>query len=217
MQTWYKHNNAYKMKLKKLHYFSGITLSIFIGVHLLNHLAALFGAATHIKVMNLFRVIYRHPAIETLLLIAVAIQIISGLIVVFKQRGKKTSAYDKIQVYSGLYLALFLIAHTIATVWRGRQVLGLDTNFYFAAIVVQVVPAVFFFIPYYFLGVVSVFGHIAAVHYKKMRPISLDKAKKQARYILIAGVAIALLILISLSKPYQNVKIPKEYHQTLKY
>lgn len=198
-----KYNN------KVLHYVSGITLSIFIGAHLFNHLVALLGVTAHIQVMNMLRQVYRNPIIEIFLLVVVAIQIVSGVRLVFRRRGKNTSFYQKLQVYSGMYLAFFLIAHTVATVWQGRQVLGLDTNFYYAAIVVNSLPATFFFMPYYFLAVMSVFGHTAAIHYQKTTNSS------QAKRILIAGVVVSILILISLNKHYQGIEIPKKYYKTV--
>jgi hypothetical protein len=67
------------MNLKKLHYFSRITISIFIGLHLLNHFYSLFGANAHIELMNDLRVVYRNVIVEAILLLAVVIQIISGI------------------------------------------------------------------------------------------------------------------------------------------
>jgi len=66
------------MNLKKLHYFSGITISIFVGLHLFNHFYSLFGANAHIELMNDLRVVYRNLIGETILLFAVGIQIITG-------------------------------------------------------------------------------------------------------------------------------------------
>ncbi|WP_299457165.1 hypothetical protein [uncultured Microscilla sp.] len=206
-----------KFKTNTLHYVSGITLSIFIGVHLLNHLTALVGAAVHIKVMQLLRQIYRQPVIEVFLLVIVAIQIASGIQLVWRKRKKNSTFYDKLQWYSGLYLAFFLIVHTLATVWQGRQVLQLDTNFYYAAIVVNSIPVALFFIPYYLLAVMSVFGHTAAVHYKKTSAKNIVNAQKQARLILIIGFVVGVLIVISLQESYQGIQIPTEYYKAIQF
>ena len=107
------------------------------------------------------------------------------------------------------------MAHTVATVWQGRQVLQLDTNFYYAAVVVNVSPALLFFFPYYFLAVVSVFGHIAAIHYKKTMHLSVTRAQTQAKTILTIGAIVGVLILIGLNQSYQGIEIPKEYYKTL--
>ena len=203
------------MNTKKLHYFSGLTLSLFIGLHLCNHLAALLGVRVHKQVMEAFRLIYRNPVMESVLLIAVLLQIFSGFKLVLQLRKHRVGHYPKLQIYSGLYLAFFLVVHTFATVWQGRQVLKLDTNFYYAAVVVNALPAALFFIPYYFLGVMSVFGHVAAIHYQKTHQASPNHAPKQAKRILIVGLVIAILILIGLQQSYQGIEIPKEYYKTL--
>lgn len=206
-----------KLKTKALHYISGITLSFFIGIHLLNHLTALVGAGVHIKTMQLLRQVYRQPIIEVFLLIVVVIQIVSGIQLLWRTRQKKKAFYDRLQWYSGLYLAFFLIVHTLATVWQGRQVLHLDTNFYYAAIVVNRIPTALFFMPYYLFAVMSVFGHIAAIHYKKTSLKDISKAQKQARIILITGFIIGSLILLSLQESYQEVQIPPIYNKAIQF
>ena len=203
------------MNTKKLHYFSGITLSLFIGVHLFNHLTALFGISLHMQVMAALRLVYRNAIVETILLLAVLFQVISGIQLVRQIRKHTSGFYPKLQIYTGLYLAFFLVAHTVATVWQGRQVLQLDTNFYYAAVVVNALPATLFFMPYYFLAVMSVFGHIAAIHVQKTQHLSSTRAQKQARVVLIVGVVIGVLILVGLQESYQGIEIPKEYYKTL--
>lgn len=75
------------MTIKKIHYISGLTITIFVGLHLFNHLCSIFGAEKHIEVMNTLRLFYRNIFIETILLAAVIVQIISGL-KLSKQTGK---------------------------------------------------------------------------------------------------------------------------------
>ena len=95
--------------IKRLHYISGITLSIFIAAHLLNHFFAYAGPEVHINVMQQLRLVYRHPVVETILLLAVVFQIATGLRLLFK-RGADNIA-ERLQVYSGLYLSFFLLVH----------------------------------------------------------------------------------------------------------
>lgn len=68
-----------KMNLKRIHYISGLIISIFVGLHLFNHFTAIFGAEFHIAVMDKLRVVYRNIIVESILLIAVFVQIISGI------------------------------------------------------------------------------------------------------------------------------------------
>lgn len=63
------------MILKRIHYLSGLILTIFIGAHLFNHTMSLFGVGTHVLIMDKLRVVYRHPAVESILLLAVLLQL----------------------------------------------------------------------------------------------------------------------------------------------
>lgn len=200
------------MKIKSLHYFSGLTISIFVGLHLLNHLCSIMGISQHIEVMNIFRKIYRNAVCESILLLAVIIQIISGLSLFRNLRKTTTSNFEKLQVWSGLYLAFFLIIH-VSAVLIGRFCLHLDTNFYFGAAGINTFPTQLFFIPYYILAILSFFGHIAAIHYKKMQTsfLSLSPAK-QSKVILLIGILTTILIFYGFTNHFKGVQIPKKYN-----
>jgi hypothetical protein len=45
--------------MKSLHYFTDLTITIFIGIHLFNHAWSIFGAESHIELMNIFRLFYQ--------------------------------------------------------------------------------------------------------------------------------------------------------------
>lgn len=200
--------NIQKQDMKRVHFASGIALSLFVSLHLINHLSALQSIATHIKIMKALRLIYQHPLIEPLLLLAIAVQIFSGIALVRQWGWRPTGGYSKLQVYSGLYLAFFLLMHTSATLF-GRLVINIDTNFYFAAMVVNVKPHAFFYIPYYMLGVLSFFVHIACILRLKLIPSrGRSQATLGAQVIIGVGVLVALLIIIGLT--YQ-VTLPSEY------
>lgn len=185
------------MTLKTLHYFSGLTLSIFIGLHLFNHFCSLAGIASHIAVMETLRKFYRNPFIETIIIAAVVVQMISGLTLARKKRKFTLNGFAKLQVWTGLYLAFFLLIH-VSAVMAGRHLLHVDTNFYFAAAGLNSFPLALFFVPYYGLSVVSVFGHIAAIHSKNMRHSVLGLTPHlQAKLILLSGVIAAITILFA--------------------
>ena len=115
---------------RKLHYSTGIIIAAFVALHLFNHACSVVGAATHIQVMHALRLLYRNPVVEIWLLGAVLVQIITGLRLFRQKRRAVSTIFDKLHIYSGLYLALFLVIH-VAAVLAGRLVLKLDTNFYF--------------------------------------------------------------------------------------
>ena len=200
------------MNVKKLHYFSGLTITLFVALHLFNHACSILGADKHIEIMNMLRHFYRNIFAESVLMLAVVVQICSGLYLLKHFRKKASSPFDKLQVWSGLYLAIFLIIHVSAVV-AGRLLLHLDTNFYFGVAGLNTFPFNLFFIPYYLLAILSFFGHIAAVHSKKMKTDVLGiTPKAQAKAILLTGAIIACLIFWGLTNQFQGVAIPGEYN-----
>ncbi len=200
------------MNTKKLHYFSGITISIFVGLHLYNHFYSVFGAEAHIELMNNLRVIYRNVITETILLFAVAIQIFSGIKLFFKKRKVTFSFFEKLQGYTGIYLVFFFTIH-LSAILTGRFILNLDTNFYFGVAGLNTFPLNLFFIPYYGLAVISFFGHISAVHSKKMKKNIIGmRPNKQSNIILIVGIVLTFFILYGLTNRFNGVEIPTKYH-----
>ena len=200
------------MTLKKIHYFSGVIVSTFVVIHLFNHFFALFGAAEHIEMMNKLRVLYRNIFAETVLLIAVVMQIISGLKLFIIKRKSTKRGFDKLQIWTGLYLAIFFIIH-LSAILAGRYVLQLDTNFYFGVAGLNTFPFNLFFIPYYGLAIFCFFGHIASIHHIKMRTNILNiTPKNQAKIILALGFVIAGILLYGLTNHFQGVEIPEEYN-----
>jgi succinate dehydrogenase/fumarate reductase cytochrome b subunit len=199
------------MKTRQLHFFSGIVLALFIGIHLFNHFFSIFGIQRHIELMDSLRKIYRHPFIEIVLLVAVVVQIISGFQLVRRNRSRNAVFFDKLHLYSGLYLAIFLVIH-VSAVLVGRFYLKLDTNFYFGAAGINSFPVNLFFIPYYALAVLSFFGHLAAVHSKKMnQPVLMLSPIQQAWGILLLGAALTLLLFYGLTNQFSGIEIPGEY------
>lgn len=197
--------------MRRVHYLSGLAITIFVGLHLFNHICSIFGADTHIEVMNVLRPFYRNIFIESVLLFAVFIQIISGLKLFKANRKKTATAFDRLQIRTGLYLAIFLAIH-VSAVLGGRFFLHLDTNFYFGVAGLNHFPINLFFIPYYGLAIMAFFGHIAAIHSKKMKQDILGiNPIKQSKAILILGVCVTILIFYGLTNHFKGVKIPTEY------
>jgi hypothetical protein len=199
------------MNNKKLHFLSGLIITVFVGLHLFNHFYSIFGAEKHIEIMNTLRIFYRNSLIETILLLAVFVQIISGLKLFQINRKISVSNFEKLHVWSGLYLAIFFVFH-LSAVFGGRFLLHLDTNFYFGVAGLNTFPFNLFFIPYYGLAIISFFGHIASVHRKKMKTKLIGlMPESQAIIILIIGFLITILIFFGLTNHLEGVKIPKEY------
>lgn len=207
------HKEKTVIMTKKIHYFAGITISLFVGIHLLNHLALLFGEQAHISFMNGARLIYRSLIGELLLLLAVFVQIVSGIRLVRQMwKSKSKAIFHRLHLYSGLYLSFFLIMHTLATV-GGRYFLSVDTNIYYGASVVVSMPHRIFYLPYYALSVISFFAHIACIHRIKVRQFNLSEttATQHAQVIIATGFLITILIIWKML----GVEVPSEYMQLL--
>lgn len=197
--------------MKRIHYISGITIAVFIILHLSNHLYSLFGVEKHIEVMDILRLFYRNVIAETLLLFAVLIQIISGIKLFIKKRKEAEAFFEKLQLWSGLYLAIFFVFH-LAAVFIGRLILNLDTNIYFGVAGLNTFPFSLFFIPYYSLAIISFFGHLSAIHSLKMKNNVLGiKPNQQAYFILFTGIALSLVVIYGLTNGFKGIEIPKGY------
>ena len=194
------------MSTNKLHYGSGLVITVFIGFHLFNHLYSIYSIEKHIEIMKIFRSFYRNIILETLLLIAVIIQIVSGLKLFKLNKKIVTTTFEKLHIWSGLYLAIFLVIH-VGIVLFGRIILEIDTNIYFGAAGLNTFPYNLFFVPYYGLGIISFFGHIASVHTKKMEKNILDLTPKaQAKIILIVGICLTIIIFYGLTDKFIGIE-----------
>jgi len=199
------------MDIKKIHSFSALVITIFVAIHLLNHLYSILGAAQHIELMTNLRIVYRNVFVETILILSVFIQMFSGIRLFVEKRKIPLTNFDKIQLWSGLYLAVFFTFH-LAAVFIGRQLLNLDTNFYFGVAGLNSFPFNLFFIPYYGLAILSFFGHIASIHYKKMKySIFGLSPQKQSFVILTFGFILTIILFYGLTNHFQGIEIPTEY------
>ena len=198
--------------MKQIHYISGITITAFIGLHLFNHFASVLGAEVHIELMDKLRIVYRNIIVETILLTAVFVQIFSGLKLFFLKRKSLDNFFDKLQIWTGLYLAFFLCIH-VGAVLTGRYILNLNTNFYFGVAGLNTFPLNLFFIPYYGFAIISFFGHVSAIHFQKMtKAIFGFTVKQQSKFILINGIVVAIIILYGLTNGFTGIEIPEEYN-----
>jgi len=170
------------------------------------------GANKHIEVMKALRLFYRNGLAETILLMAVLVQIVSGINLFRKHRMGAVSNFEKLHLWTGLYLAVFFVIH-VGAVLVGRSVLHLDTNFYYGVAGLNTFPFNLFFIPYYGIATVSFFGHIAAIHQKKMkRAVFGWTPQGQAKAILAVGMLLTTLMFYGLTNQLHGVKIPTEYN-----
>jgi hypothetical protein len=172
----------------------------------------IFGQEMHIHVMDKLRILYRNRFAESILLASVLVQIVSGFKLFLDTRKRKQKFFAKLQIWSGLYMAIFLIIH-VGAVLSGRYILQLDTNFYFGVAGLNTFPILLFFLPYYSLAIMAFFGHIASIHAIKMKKEVMGiSVVKQSRLILILGILITTIIIYSLTNGFAGVEIPENYN-----
>ena len=200
--------------LHKLHRASASIIGAYVAVHIFNHLLALRSVETHIQFMESFRHVYRNPFIEVILLACVTFQVGSGIYFIKNRWGQRYGFFDRVQALSGGYLAFFLLAH-VGAVLFGRAALKLDTNFYYAAAGMHVSPFQYYFVPYYFLAVVAIFGHIAcAVHWLTRDNLNRTTRSYFGYTILAVGVLVSTLIAAAFAGAFYEIEIPQEYRAT---
>jgi hypothetical protein len=177
-------------RIRRLNRTCSAVLVVFVFFHLFNHLALAAGGDVHQLVMSAFRTIYRARFVEPLLLLAVAVQVATSIVLLRPQLNGFVARGDW-QVIAGLYLSAFLVTHVGAVLW-GRIRLGLDTNLWFGAAGFHVWPWPLFFVPYYFLAIVA---YAALFGFSLKRVTGLSAPLPAALLGALAASAIIVLML----------------------
>jgi hypothetical protein len=197
---------------RSVHRALATIMIFFAAAHMANHLAGLASASSHIALMDRLRVVYRAPAIEVGLLACVAMHALSGLVLLRRGWNSRSGAIAWLQGASGGYLGIFLLIH-VAAVLYGRWVLGIDTNFYLAAAGLHVSPARYFFGPYYFFAVISLFVHIGCALSRHIGRSSPSRGIIVAAFTG-AGAVASVLVVASLMGAIHAYTVPQRYLAT---
>jgi len=200
------------MIAKKLHRWNAVFLSVYILAHFITHLSGVFGIDAYNHTQAAMRVVYRNQHIEPLLLQSVFIQVaLGGLLLVRQVRKGLRGKWAHIQAISGGILLYFIAQHVIAMM-LARWVDNLDTNFYWPASVMSSAPFVWYFFPYYFLGVSALFIHMGCgVRLALMRSKLRPHATLGFWGLTILGLAIAMLINLILMGAFFEIRLPDEW------
>jgi succinate dehydrogenase/fumarate reductase cytochrome b subunit len=198
--------------VRRIHRLSAVLLGAFALVHITNHLIALRGIDAHSAFLTAARIVYRAPLVEPLLLAAVLVQGVTGVLQLRSGWGMRRSFWSRLQAISGGYLLFFLTVHVSAILvvrW-----LGLDSNFYAAAMVLTIPPLPLIYAPYYALGVSALFAHLAcALHFAGLRQgINLDRA---CAGLVVGGVVVALPIVAAFSGAFYDIDLPQAYRDAV--
>jgi succinate dehydrogenase/fumarate reductase cytochrome b subunit len=202
---------------RRLHRIAAGVVGLYALVHVANHVAALGGIGKHIAFMQAVRQVTRVPAFEALLLACVLVQSGSGVWMILRRKRQgppRRLLFDRLQALSGAYLAFFLAVHVVS-VLAGRTVLGLDTNFYFAAAGLNIRPYPLFFAPYYGLAVTALFIHLACVLRRRLPAATpLATRDRLAWAGIAAGALLGVLIVAAFSGVFYPVDLPPAYRAT---
>lgn len=185
---------------RSLHLASGALIGTFLLLHIGNHLAMFADQGAHIALMEALRPIYRNPVVETLLMLALAFQIGSGLTMIWRSHAERHGWLAWLQAGSGLVLVLFILNH-VAAVWAGRLMMGLDTNYHFAAAGFHAGLA-WFFVPYYFMGVAALFIHGGCALAWRLRSKAVPLIVMALGIVLAAGFVTAMATDPAIPRPY---------------
>jgi hypothetical protein len=197
------------MRQLRWHRLGGLLGLAFITLHLVNHVSAIFGTEIHISFMQILRKVYRHPIVEIPLLLVLAVQCVTGATNAWRQRRTK-GFQPRLQMYSGIYLGLFLLIH-VSAILTGRLALHLDTNIFFAMAGLNTYPHVLFFVPYYGIAVVSFCIHLFPVLVRTPNRLGV---KPDGLFKILTGVGLstALVIFYALTNGFHKASFPSDYN-----
>lgn len=136
---------------------SGLLLSLFLALHLVNTAAAAFGPALYDPLQTALRRLYQHPVLELVAVIgALVVHVVAAVVVARRRSAARPPLPPLLRAHrlAGRFLAIVIVGHVVATrapslVWGEHP--G------FLGVAFTMLAAAPLFIPYYLLlGVAGV-------------------------------------------------------------
>ncbi|OJY27444.1 MAG: hypothetical protein BGP11_15370 [Rhodobacterales bacterium 65-51] len=187
-----------------LHRLTALPLGAFLTSHLAHHLIGLIaGPEAHLALSTPFRALWRQPGVEALLLAAFAVQIATGLRLLWRGRAWRWRGLRRWQALSGVTLAGFLCIH-VGAVLTARAT-GTDTNLHFAAAGMQSGLWALFFAPYYTAAVTALGLHTG---------LALRRRSGQRwpfPLLTAAGLALGLGLCLLMAGLIHDYTVPQEW------
>ena len=176
-------------------------LLLFVGPHLVNHVAAFWNGPVHIEIMNAVRHVYRDDIVQPMLLALIGFQILSGTALARRRMRMPSDFLGTLQTMSGAYVGVYFLAHMTA-VFAARYA-GTDTNWTWLtrpnnSMLVSL--SNLRLIAHYWVGPIAIVAHVAT----GLRAVLLQHdtspatANRLALALIAAGVVAASLILVAL-------------------
>ncbi|WP_298324409.1 hypothetical protein [Asticcacaulis sp.] len=161
--------------MESLHKVSAGFVFAFLCLHMANHFVGLQGLDTHIAFMAVARMVYRHPVVEMVVLLAFLVQILTGWALAREIWAKKKDFVHQLQAASGTYIAFFVLTH-VAFIFYVRQLLAVDSDIYVIVAGLMQTGWMYALIPYYGLAIFALFVHMGCILFdifkKTLRPVS---------------------------------------------
>lgn len=189
---------------RQVHRAIAILIAAFVMLHLGTHLFAWGGVDAHTAALEKARLLYRHSIAESMLVLAIITQVLLGLrLAISRLREGVDRGWGRIQIASGVALAIFLLAHTGAAL-SARWLGGIETNFYWPAGTLLLSPLKYGFWPYYLIAVSALFAHVASAFHFAGR-------ERAARALLACGLVFAPLVVLPFSGAIYPVELPDDH------
>jgi hypothetical protein len=178
-------------------------LLLFIGPHIVNHLAGFWNGSVHIAVMNVVCHVYRDDIVQPVLLALIGFQILSGTALVRRRMRMPSDFLGTVQTMSGVFVGVYFLAHMTA-VFATRHA-GTDTNWIWLtrpndSMLVSLSPSNLRLLAHYWVGPIAIFAHVAC----GLRMVLLQRDNSPATTnriavaLISAGVVASSVILVAL-------------------
>ncbi len=205
--------------IRKAHRINAIALSGFIAIHMLTHVSGLWGIDAYNNVQSALRTIYRFPPFEIALLASITAQLVLGMVLLVARlrQGRPQGFWSWLQILSGGAFFIFMAQH-LYSFTMARVYFDLDTNFYWPASVMSGPWFIYYFWPYYMLGVFALFAHAAAgVRFALLDRGAISASRRWPAALIAAGAVLAVIIPPIIAGAFYAIDLPQEWIDYLRF
>ena len=182
--------------LRVAHGVSALALvSIFLALHIANHLTFPAGEETYDRVMKVFRHVYRTDVLQPVVVALFLFQVGTGLFFVWRLTAAPSDYFRTFQIASGVYLAFYVLGHMNSVFIFARTYLGIDTGWGFATGAPAGLikdPWNIRLVPHYWLGAFFLLAHLTAGARSVMMAHGVSKTF--ADRFMVGGAVVAWII-----------------------
>lgn len=187
---------AFHPRLRFAHGVSAaLIVCIFLAMHLINHLSALWSLEDQRLLMNAFRHIYRAGLVEPLLVALIFFQMATGPVLVWQYIGRAVDLRRTLQIASGAYLLFYLPGHMNSVFIYARAIAKIPTDWNFATGAPTGILLDAWnirLLPHYLLAVFFVVTHL--VLGARIVALAHQMSLKTANRLTVAGIAGAAIL-----------------------